>query len=145
MSTEQPAATNAYDELGRPDFEEVALHKYIGIKLVDKEQRHLGCTFVVGPQIEGREGSLNGGVLSTILDAVAYLALEPSLAENEDAVSHDLHISMLRSASRGDVVHLRGELVQRGRRVAFVNSEARVNGRLIASARITKSIIARED
>ena len=54
------------DELGRPDFEELALHKYIGVKLVDREQRHLGCTFVVTPAIEGREGQLNGGVLSVV-------------------------------------------------------------------------------
>ena len=135
--------TAVYDEHGKPDFEESALHKYIGIRLVDPQQRHLGCTFVVGPQIEGREGQLNGGILSLVLDAVAFLALEPSLAENEDAVSHDLHISMLKSAKRGDVVHLKGELVQRGRRVAFVNAEARVDGRLVASARITKSILTR--
>jgi uncharacterized protein (TIGR00369 family) len=129
------------DELGRPDFEELALHKYIGVKLVDREQRHLGCTFVVTPAIEGREGQLNGGVLSVILDAVAYLALEPSLAENEDAVSHDLHISMLKGVMSGQTVHLKGDLVQRGRRVAFVNAEARADGRLVATARITKTII----
>jgi uncharacterized protein (TIGR00369 family) len=127
--------------MGRPDFEELPFHKFIGVKLVDPNQRHLGCTFVVTPAIEGREGQLNGGALSVILDAVAYLALEPSLAENEDAVSHDLHISMLRSVQSGQTVHLKGELVQRGRRVAFVNSEARVDGRLVATARITKSIL----
>ncbi|CAB4879128.1 MAG: PaaI family thioesterase [Actinobacteria bacterium] len=131
------------DELGRPDFEELALHKYIGVKLVDREQRYLGCTFVVTPAIEGREGQLNGGVLSVILDAVAYLALEPSLAENEDAVSHDLHISMLKGVMSGQTVHLKGDLVQRGRRVAFVNAEARADGRLVATARITKTIIQR--
>ncbi|CAB4692530.1 MAG: PaaI family thioesterase [Actinobacteria bacterium] len=131
------------DELGRPDFEELALHKYIGVKLVDREQRYLGCTFVVTPAIEGREGQLNGGVLSVILDAVAYLALEPSLAENEDAVSHDLHISMLKAVMSGQTVHLKGDLVQRGRRVAFVNAEARADGRLVATARITKTIIQR--
>lgn len=131
-----------HDDLGRPDFESVPFHRYIGVKLVDPDQRHLGCTFVVTPAIEGREGRLNGGALSVILDAVAYLALEPSLAENEDAVSHDLHISMLRSVATGETVHLKGELVQRGKRVAFVNAEARVEGRLVATARITKTILA---
>lgn len=84
---------------------------------------------------------MNGGVLSVLLDASAYLALEPALGADEDAVSHDLHISMLRPVMIGDRVDLRGELVQKGRRVAFVNSEARVNGRLVATARITKSIV----
>jgi len=130
--------------MGRPDFEAVPFHRYIGVKLVDPAQRHLGCTFVVTPAIEGREGRLNGGALSVILDAVAYLALEPALAPNEDAVSHDLHISMLRSVFSGQTVHLKGELVQKGRRVAFVNAEARVDGRLVASARITKSIVTSE-
>lgn len=140
-SGEPTPSAQPVDELGRPDFEELALHKYIGVKLVDREQRHLGCTFVVNPAIEGREGQLNGGVLSVILDAVAYLALEPSLAENEDAVSHDLHISMLKGVMSGQTVHLKGDLVQRGRRVAFVNAEARADGRLVATARITKTII----
>ena len=75
------------------------------------------------------------------LPAVAYLALEPSLAENEDAVSHDLHISMLKGVMSGQTVYLKGDLVQRGRRVAFVNAEARADGRLVATARITKTII----
>ena len=140
-SGEPTPSAQPLDELGRPDFEELALHKYIGVKLVDRAQRHLGCTFVVTSAIEGREGQLNGGVLSVILDAVAYLALEPSLAENEDAVSHDLHISMLKSVMSGQTVHLKGDLVQRGRRVAFVNAEARADGRLVATARITKTII----
>ena len=140
-SGEPTPSAQPLDELGRPDFEELALHKYIGVKLVDREQRHLGCTFVVTSAIEGREGQLNGGVLSVILDAVAYLALEPSLAENEDAVSHDLHISMLKGVMSGQTVHLKGDLVQRGRRVAFVNAEARADGRLVATARITKTII----
>jgi len=129
--------------MGRPDFEELPLHKYIGIRLVDREQRHLGCTFVVHPGIEGRAGQLNGGILSLVLDAVAYLALEPALDETEDAVSHDLHISMLRGVMSGQTVHLKGDLVQKGRRVAFVNAEARVDGRLVATARITKSILAK--
>ena len=144
MSTGEPtAASRPLDDFGRPDFEEFPLHKYIGVKLVDKERRYLGCTFVVNPAIEGREGQLNGGILSLVLDAVAYLALEPELAENEDAVSHDLHISMLRSVTTGQTVHLKGELVQRGKRVAFVNAEARADGRLVATARITKSILQR--
>lgn len=138
---EPSASSRPLDEFGRPDFEELPLHKYIGVKLVDPQQRHLGCTFVVNPAIEGREGQLNGGVLSLVLDAVAYLALEPSLAENEDAVSHDLHISMLKGVMSGQTVHLKGELVQRGKRVAFVNAEARADGRLVATARITKSIL----
>lgn len=129
------------DDQGKPDFEQSALHRHFGVRLVDPAQRHLGCWFVASPAVEGRSGQMNGGVLSVLLDACAYLALEPALGDDEDAVSHDLHISMLRPVMIGDRVDLRGELVQKGRRVAFVNSEARVNGRLVASARITKSIV----
>ena len=117
------------------------MHRYFGVRLVDPDRRHLGCWFIASESAQGREGQLNGGVLSLLLDATAYLALEPSLGPDEDAVSHDLHISMLRSVMVGQRVDLRGELVQRGRRVAFVNSEARVDGRLVATARITKTIV----
>ncbi|MEY4373787.1 MAG: putative Thioesterase domain [Actinomycetota bacterium] len=128
---------------GRPDFEQSPLHRHVGLEFLDPDQPHLGCRFTAAPHLDGREGSLNGGVLSMILDATAFLALEPLLDDDEDAISHDLHISMLRGVRTGDVVELRGTVVQRGRRVAFVNSEATVNGRIVASARITKSIVQR--
>jgi acyl-coenzyme A thioesterase PaaI-like protein len=128
---------------GRPDFEQSPLHRHVGLELLDPQQPHLGCRFTAGSHLDGRAGSLNGGVLSMTLDATAFLALEPLLDDDEDAISHDLHISMLRSVRTGDVVELRGTVVQRGRRVAFVNSEATVNGRIVATARITKSIVRR--
>jgi uncharacterized protein (TIGR00369 family) len=122
-------------------FTELPLHRHVGVELLDPEHPELGARFTVTSAIEGRSGRLHGGVLSFVLDGVAYLALEPSLAPDEDAVSHDIHISMMRAVRRDQVVELRGRVVKRGRTVCFVDAEATVDGELVATARITKSIV----
>ena len=123
------------------DVEALPLHRFIGARLLDPQHPEVGLTFTVHPGIEGRAGRLNFGAVSVIIDAAAYLALSPSLSAGEDAVSHDIHESVLRPVLSGQVVEVRGRLVQRGRRVAFVDVEASVEGQLIATARITKTIV----
>lgn len=122
-------------------FAESPLHRFVGAELVDPERPEAGARFTVGPNTEGRPGTLNGGVISMLLDSVAYLALAPSLGPGATALSHDLHISLLRGVSVGQTVELVGRVVQQGRRVAFLDATATVDGTLVASARITKTVV----
>ncbi len=125
------------------DFDELAVHRYVGARLVDPADRPAGVRFTVHEGIEGRPGFLNAGIISMLIDSAAYLALEPLLDPDEDAVTHNITVSVLRPVARGEEVLLRGRVLQRGRRVAFLDADATVDGRVVASARVVKTVIRR--
>jgi uncharacterized protein (TIGR00369 family) len=87
-------------------------------------------------------GGLHGGVFYALLDAICMLALLPALSESEHAVTHDLHVSMMRPVAPGTRCVLEGRLIRKGRTLAFLEGVARADGQVIASARVTKSILA---
>ena len=51
----------------------------------------------------------------------------------------------LRTVHVGQRVELRGRVLKKGRNVAFLESTATVDGAVVATGRVTKSIIARPD
>lgn len=128
-------------ESAASSFASTPIHRWIGAELIDPDRPEAGARFTVGPNTEGRPGTLNGGFISMLLDSVAYLALAPTLAEGETALSHDIHISLLRGVAVGQVVELTGRVVQQGRRVAFIDAVASVEGRAVATGRITKTVV----
>jgi uncharacterized protein (TIGR00369 family) len=126
---------------GGESFASSPVHRFIGAELIDADHPERGVRFTVGPNTEGRPGTLNGGIISVLLDSAAYLALAPTLAAGETALSHDIHISLLRGVAVGQTVELVGRVVQQGRRVAFIDATASVEGRPVATARITKTVV----
>jgi len=86
-------------------------------------------------------GRLHGGALYALLDAMGLLALQPRLRPGQHAVTHDLHVSMLRAAPPGTRVQLRAEAVKVGRTLAFIDARAEAGGQVLATARITKSLV----
>ena len=85
-------------------------------------------------------GGLHGGVLYALMDAVAMLALLPTLTATQHAVTHDLHASMMRAVAPGARCRLSAHVVRQGRTLAFIEAGVRVDGAVVASARVTKSI-----
>ena len=95
--------------------------------------------FVVGAAHEAFGGT-HGGALYALLDAVCMLALLPALPAGQHAVTHDLHVSMMRTVRPGARCDLEGQVVRIGRTLAFIEGVARVDGQVVASARVTKSL-----
>lgn len=90
-------------------------------------------------------GGTHGGVLYALLDAVAMLALLPALGAGQHAVTHDLHVSMMRPVPPGARCRLEGRVARKGRTLAFIDATAWVGDQLVASARVTKSLTAGHD
>ena len=76
-----------------------------------------------------------------LCDVCAYSGLISALGDQEDAVTHDIHVSVLRPVKEGSEVIYKSSIVKRGRTLCFINVEARSNDKLIATARVTKSMI----
>jgi uncharacterized protein (TIGR00369 family) len=118
------------------------LHGFLGFELVSQEDGRAVARFQATANTLNYAGAMHGGVAYALLDAVCYLALVPLLGRGENAVTHDLHVSVLRPVLPGQEVELRGRVVQKGRSVVFCESEAWAQGRLTATARVTKTLVA---
>jgi uncharacterized protein (TIGR00369 family) len=120
---------------------DIPLHRFLGMQLRDAADPPAGIWFPVDQPAQNQVGVLHGGVIYTLMDVAAFLALLPSLSDEEHAVTHDLTVSLMRPVSAGARVDLTGTVLRRGRSVAFLRAEARVDGEVVAAAQVTKSVV----
>lgn len=117
------------------------LHRYLGVTRLTSEEGRGTLAFEVGESSENPAGVLHGGVIYALCDVCAYAGLLSLLAPDQEAVTHDLHISVMRPAQHGDIVVIESRPVRLGRRIGFFEVTATVGDTVIATARVTKSII----
>ena len=120
---------------------DIPLHRFLGVRLLDPADPAAGISFPVAEAAQNQAAVLHGGVVTALLDVASYLALLPHLHDAEHAVTHDLTVSLLRPVSADEQVAVVGGVLRRGRAVAFLRAEATVNGRIVAAAQVTKSIV----
>jgi len=118
------------------------LHVSIGVQKITSDSGNARLTAVVNTASLNPQGFYHGGVMYLLLDACAYSGVLSALESNEDAVTHDIHVSVLRPAKLNDQIIYESTLVKRGRSLCFIDAQARCGEKLIATARITKSIIS---
>ncbi|VTU20336.1 PaaI family thioesterase [Variovorax sp. RA8] len=112
------------------------LLEYLGIALVDVGAGHATFEIEVGARHLNRQGSLQGGVAATLLDAACGYA---GLAAHEgeamgQAVTVSLAISYLRKASTGRL-RATGKVTRSGRSLYFATGELLTeSGELVATA-----------
>jgi uncharacterized protein (TIGR00369 family) len=88
------------------------------------DEAHSGHGFVVVTgTVEHRHLNLNGvvhgGVYATILDTAMGAAVVSLLTEGETTATTSLYIEFLRAAREGETLTARGEVLRRGRHIAF--------------------------
>jgi uncharacterized protein (TIGR00369 family) len=116
------------------------VHEFLGMTLVDEDDPRSGVSLIPKANALNALGLPHAGVLSTLLELAAYLALLPELASDENAVTHQFSVSFL-ARGEGDVALVaKGEVLRRTRRLAFVSTTLHQADRLLASAQVTKSI-----
>lgn len=117
------------------------LHQYMGVTQLSAREGKGRLEFVVGENNINPAGVLHGGVIYTLCDVCAYAGLLSLLAPEQEAVTHDLHVSVLRPARDGQTVVIESVPVRLGRRLGFFDVTATVDHTAIATARVTKSIL----
>ncbi|MCI4325956.1 MAG: PaaI family thioesterase [Thermoplasmata archaeon] len=97
-------------------------HRSVGFH-VDRASTGAGVC-VVGGVVKARHlninGVVHGGVYATILDTAMGGAVVTTLREDEVTATTSLYIEFLRPAEKGAKLRARGEVVRRGRHLAFV-------------------------
>lgn len=120
---------------------DIPLHRFLGIALTDPGRPAAGITLDVGEVALNNQGVLHGGIVTALLDVACYLALLEQLAPQDNAVTHDLSVSLMRPVARGQQVVLAGQVVRRGRSIAFLRAEATVDGVVVAAGQVTKTLL----
>ena len=120
---------------------DIPLNRFLGVRLRDPADPAAGLWFPVGPSAQNQARVLHGGVVTTLLDTASYLALLPRLSDTEHAVTHDQTVSLLRPVAADARVDVTATVLRRGRAVAFMRAEAVVDGELVATAQVTKSVV----
>ena len=107
-----------------PDLPRAARHGFhheMGFK-IDIERSGRGTCTVTG-RVEPRHLNINsvvhGGVYATILDTAMGAAVLSVLGPGETAATTSLYVEFLRAAREGDTLTARGEVLRRGRHLAF--------------------------
>ncbi len=121
---------------------DIPLNRHLGIVFDGSVDGIAKSHFQSTLELATFDGQLHGGALSVLFEVAAFLALAPLLEETQHAVTHDLHVSLMRPVPTGARCDLEAHVVRFGRTLAFLEVRAYVEGKQVASARITKSIIA---
>jgi uncharacterized protein (TIGR00369 family) len=107
---------------------------------------HCEFRLTVRPELLNRQGILQGGVVSTLLDAACgYAGLySPSLHEPLHGYTVSLALNFMNKGS-GTFVSARGYVEQRGRSIFFARGEAWMDARiLLATAQGTFKLLRDE-
>ena len=117
------------------------LHAQFGLEVVEAADGRCHARCTVGPAHLNYGGVVHGGVMYLLLDVVAYCASVTVMPDGFNATTHDLHASILRPTPGGVDLQLRATVRKAGRTLHFIDVEATVGGKLVASARVTKSLV----
>ena len=120
---------------------DIPLHRFLGVELLDPQMPAAGIAFSVGDAAVNNAEVLHGGIVTALLDVACYLALVPDLGPGENAVTHDVSASLMRSVPRDARVQVVGEVVRRGRSIVFLRAQATVDGTVVAAGQVTKTMV----
>lgn len=125
-----------YAKYGR--FNEHGLNKLLGIEVTRFEKGYSQAVVKITESILGLPGGsahtgVHGGIIATLVDVGMSAALVSQLEDNELARTVQLQINYL-SAAQSGVLICESKIIQKGRRIATVESEVFNDGNIVAKS-----------
>lgn len=130
---------NKLEELAR-----LPLHRHLGIENIRSDNGEGALEFDAGEALINATGVLHGGVIYMVLDICAYAGMFSVLPPDRVAVTHDIHVSVMRPVMMGDRVRVTSKTLKMGRTLCFLEAFAHVNDRIVAKGTVTKSLIEKK-
>ncbi|MCP4105024.1 MAG: PaaI family thioesterase [Desulfobacteraceae bacterium] len=121
---------------------DLPLHRFLGVTSIQSDSGNGILSVKINENMINLAGAFHGGVIYLLCDVCAYGGLLSIIDNNTEAVTHDIQVSVMQPAKLGDVVEFRSEIAKLGKRICFIDVKARLTAQVIASARVTKSIIS---
>ncbi|MDB9879241.1 PaaI family thioesterase [Pseudomonadales bacterium] len=119
-------------------FDEIPFHQYLGLTLVERRDGYARLRLrKTATTPTGIGGSVNGGVIATMIDMATIPAIFTGLrAGTEPAGTADLQVTYLRQA-HGDYIEAEAIVIKRGRQLCNIEvSVTDDEGRLCAKGRV---------
>ncbi|XP_022315074.1 acyl-coenzyme A thioesterase 13-like [Crassostrea virginica] len=111
------------------------------ISIVSGGGGNVTCEFGVEEEHRNSHGTLHGGLMSLLVDAITTWALHTKVRDRNSA-SIDLSLRFIKPARVGETVVIEAKTTRCGRRVAFLSADIRSkDGQLLAQGFHTKLLM----
>jgi len=105
----------------------------IGLEITEASPGHSLCELDVTPALMNPSRVLHGGITYSMADTGMGVAIYTSLEKGQRCATIEIKITYLRPVVSGKLI-CETQVIQRGRRFAFVESEIRNGDRIVAKA-----------
>lgn len=136
MNDRQHSSASQSDFFER--FDQVPFHEYLGIRLEERRDGYARLSLAISERTPtGIGGSVNGGVIATLVDLAVIPAVFTGMPEGSTpAGTADLQVTYLRQA-HGAWIEAEAEVIKRGRQLCAVEvSVTNDAGELCARGRV---------
>ena len=117
-----------------------SFHASIGITVEHVRDGSVHLRLEAGPDHANLQGTVHGGVLATLADTAAGLAVRSAIPPGSRHVSVNLDVQYLAPASMGTLLAT-GRVVRLGKRIAFAEADVTDNaGQVVARAQVTIAV-----
>ena len=116
-------------------------YAWAGIRLHEVTPGHSRLSFRPRKEMLTPWGTLNGGVINGLVEVPSFVALLTQLEEEEFAVTNDIFLQHVRPLPGDAEFVLEGQLLRRGKRLAWTEVTVLVEERPHSYARITKTLL----
>jgi len=116
-------------------------HKYLGVEKIEAQDGKAVVEIEVKANVLNPAGAFHGGIIYTLCDVTAFCALLSQLNEGEIGATNHISIQVMRATTLGAIVKFEAKIIKLGKRLAFLETEAYANGKLIAKATVTKTLL----
>ena len=114
---------------------------FLGLRITDVSAGHLSCEMPVTEQLMTVMGNMHGGCLSALCDHVLGTVMYPVMPEGYWAATTEFKINLLAPVTGGTCV-ANAEIISMSKRMAVVRISVENEGRLVAAAQGTCTIVA---
>lgn len=114
---------------------------FLGVVVTEIEPGRLVAEMAVTDQLITIMGNMHGGCLSAMCDHVLGVVMYPVMPEGSWAATTEFKINLLAPVSKGVCVAT-AEIISMTKRLAVVRIEVENDGRLVAAAQGTCTIVA---
>jgi uncharacterized protein (TIGR00369 family) len=118
-----------------------SLHLSWGLQSLQATEGRSNLIVHVSDEMMNPAGYMHGGIMYALCDVAAYSALLSVVDESETGVTHQINVQVMRPVSLGAELRFEGNVIRRGKSLAFIQAHAYASDKLVAMATVTKSMI----
>ena len=122
-------------------FNQVPLNRFMGLELIAVADGTSQAYFHTTEEVQTSSGTVNGCSYHIALEIAAGAAAISTLPAGRKAMTTDFFASVLRAAPINARIDVTAKVIKSGRSLVFVECEATCNNKIMATARVTKSVV----